>query len=144
MEVRVIDTTLDPLAEVSAYQQAHDELAGRFGATSIFVGTMRDMNQGEAVNTMTLEHYPGMTEKHLTKVSEEAAERWDIMDSLVVHRVGTMLPNDPIVVVVTWSAHRDDAFRACRYIIDELKTRAPFWKKETVEQGERWVAPETD
>lgn len=144
MEIRVITTTLDPLAEVSAYQQSKSELTGHFGATSIFVGTMRDMNLGEAVNTMILDHYPGMTEKYLTQVSEEAVERWDIMDSLVVHRVGTMAPNDPIVVVAVWSIHRDDAFMACRYIIDELKTRAPFWKKEIVEGGERWVSAESD
>jgi molybdopterin synthase catalytic subunit len=144
LEVRVIDTVLDPLAEVNAYQQTHDELTGHFGATSIFVGTMRDQNQGEAVNTMTLDHYPGMTEKHLIRVSEEAAERWEIMSSLVVHRVGEMQPNDPIVVVAVWSVHRDDAFKACRYIIDELKTRAPFWKKEAVEGGERWVSAEPE
>lgn len=140
MRVRVIDSALDPWAEVSVYQQSKSKIAGRFGATSIFVGTLRDQNQGSAVSAMTLEHYPGMTEKYLTRVSEEAAGRWDIMDSLVVHRVGTMLPNDSIVVVAVWSAHRDDAFKACRYIIDELKTRAPFWKKETVEGGERWVS----
>lgn len=143
MRVRIIDTVLDPWAEVSTYQQAHDELAGHFGATSIFIGTMRDQNQGEAVNRMTLEHYQGMTEKHLIRVSEEAAERWEIISSLVVHRVGEMKPNDPIVVVAVWSIHRDDAFKACRYIIDELKTRAPFWKKETVEGGERWVSPDS-
>lgn len=144
MEIRVIDSVLDPFTEVSVYQQSKSELTGRFGATSIFVGTMRDQNQGGVVSAMTLEHYPGMTEKYLTRVSEEAAKRWDIMDSLVVHRVGSMLPNDPIVVVAVWSAHRDDAFRACRYIIDELKTRAPFWKKETVVDGERWVVADSD
>ncbi len=144
MKIRVTDVAFDPLAEVSAYEQSKSELTGRFGATSIFVGTMRDMNQGEVVNTMTLEHYPGMTEKHLGKISKETAERWDIMDSLLVHRVGTMQPNDPIVVVAVWSSHRDDAFRACRYIIDELKARAPFWKKEEVEGGERWVSAESD
>ncbi|MFV1998323.1 MAG: molybdenum cofactor biosynthesis protein MoaE [Acidiferrobacterales bacterium] len=144
MKVRVIDSVLDPLAEVSAYQQAHDELAGHFGATSIFVGTMRDRNQGDCVSAMTLEHYPGMTEKHLIRISEEAAARWDNMDSLVVHRVGTMRPNDAIVVVAVWSAHRDNAYQASRYIIDELKTRAPIWKKETVEGAERWVAANPD
>ncbi|MEE8388425.1 MAG: molybdenum cofactor biosynthesis protein MoaE [Acidiferrobacterales bacterium] len=143
MEIRVFDGVLDPLAEVSEYEQSKSELAGHFGATSIFVGTMRDRNQGGAVSAMTLEHYPGMTEKYLTRVSEEAAKRWDIMDSLVVHRVGAMLPNDPIVVVAVWSAHRDDAFKACRYIIDELKTRAPFWKKEMVDGGERWVSQDS-
>ncbi len=144
MKIRIIDGALDPLAEVSAYQRSHHELAGHFGATSIFIGTLRDMNQGKSVDAMTLEHYPGMTERHLTRVSQEAADRWDILDSLLLHRVGKMQPNDPIVLVAVWSSHRDEAFSACRYIIDELKTRAPFWKKERIKDGERWVSAETD
>lgn len=144
MKIRIIDGVLDPLAEVSAYQRSHREFAGRFGATSIFIGTLRDMNQGKSVDSMTLEHYPGMTERHLTRVSQEAADRWDILDSLLLHRVGKMQPNDPIVLVAVWSSHRDEAFSACRYIIDELKIRAPFWKKEHIKDGERWVSAETD
>ena len=139
MEVRVITDPFDPLAEVSAYQQTHTELAGHFGGTAIFVGSMRDLNQGDEVQAMKLEHYPGMTEKHLEKVSLEAGQRWQILDSLVVHRVGELRPNDPIVLVAVWSKHRAEAFEACRYIIDELKTRAPFWKQETVSEGKRWV-----
>jgi len=104
---------------------------------------MRQLNQGDAVRAMTLEHYPGMTEKYLEKVSNEAGERWSILDSLVVHRVGNLLPDDPIVVVAVWSAHRADAFDACRFIIDELKTRAPFWKQETTINGRRWVEKNT-
>lgn len=144
MKIRIIDGVLNPLTEVSAYQRSHRELAGHFGATSIFIGTLRDMNQGKSVDAMTLEHYPGMTERHLTRVSQEAADRWDILDSLLLHRVGKMQPNDPIVLVAVWSSHRDEAFSACRYIIDELKTRAPFWKKERIKDGERWVSAETD
>lgn len=143
MEVRVTAEALDPWSEVITYQHAQTELAGKFGATSVFVGTMRDINLDTAVTAMHLEHYPGMTEKHLMRVSEEAAAKWHIIDSLVVHRVGALTPNDPIVVVAVWAVHREDAFKACRYIIDELKTRAPLWKQETTPRGDRWVAPET-
>jgi molybdopterin synthase catalytic subunit len=104
---------------------------------------MRNLNEGEVVRSMTLEHYPGMTEKYLEKVSTEAAGRWAILDSLVVHRVGGLQPDDPIVVVAVWSAHRASAFDACRFIIDELKTRAPFWKQETTAHGQRWVEKNT-
>ncbi len=143
MEVRVVSSPFDPLVEVNTYQQNHTELAGHFGGTAIFVGTMRDLNQGDEVKAMTLEHYPGMTEKHLETVSREAAERWQILDSLVIHRVGELRPNDPIVLVAVWSAHRAEAFDACRYIIDELKTRAPFWKREIIAAGTRWVEKNT-
>ncbi len=100
---------------------------------------MRDMNEGDSVTTMTLEHYPGMTEMALQKIIEEAARRWDLLGCRVVHRVGEMKPTDPIVLVAVASAHRGDAFRACEFIIDYLKTRAPFWKKEVTAQGSRWV-----
>lgn len=143
MGVLVTADVLDPLAEVSAYQQAHPELTGKFGGTAIFIGTMRDLNQGDRVEAMSLEHYPGMTEKYLEKVSQEAAERWPILNSLVIHRVGKLRPNDPIVLVAVWSTHRAEAFDACRYIIDQLKTRAPFWKHETVAEGGRWVEKNT-
>jgi molybdopterin synthase catalytic subunit len=91
---------------------------------------------------MTLEHYPGMTEGYLEKIRTEAMSRWNIVDALVIHRYGPLAPNDPIVLVAVWSSHRDDAFAACRYLIDELKTRAPFWKQEQTAGGERWVKPE--
>jgi len=127
---------------VAAYQESRPQWAGKFGATAVFVGSLRDFNQGHAVAAMTLEHYAGMTEKHLEKVSLEARDRWEILDSLVIHRYGPLAPTEPIVLVAAWSAHRDAAFQACRYIIDELKTRAPFWKHEQTDSGQRWVAPE--
>ena len=142
MLVRVQASDFDPWREVLTYQDTQPGLAGKFGATTVFVGCLRDFNQGNPVAAMTLEHYPGMTEKHLERVCAEAGQRWEILDSLVIHRVGPLLPNDPIVLVAVWSAHRDAAFLACRYIIDELKTRAPFWKQERTPDGQRWVAPE--
>ena len=142
MVVRVQKEAFDPWHEVAAYQASQPALVGKYGATTVFVGCLRDFNQGNVVAAMTLEHYPGMTERHLEKVSAEAAQRWEILHSLVIHRVGLLSPNDPIVLVAVWSAHRDAAFQACRYIIDELKTRAPFWKQESTPGGERWVVPE--
>jgi molybdopterin synthase catalytic subunit len=92
---------------------------------------------------MTLEHYPGMTEKHLDTISSEAARRWDIVDSLIIHRYGALQPNDPIVLVAVWAAHRAPAFDACRYLIEELKDRAPFWKQEMLDDCTRWVQHNT-
>ena len=119
----------DPWKETQRYQQNHIE-QGKYGATASFVGTMRDFNQGDNVTSMTLEHYPGMTENYLDKIGEEAKQRWDLIDCLIVHRVGDIQPNEPIVLTVAWSAHRKEAFEACRYLMEELKSRAPFWKKE--------------
>jgi molybdopterin synthase catalytic subunit len=109
------------------------------GAVVTFVGQMRDINEGDAVSSMTLEHYPGMTEKALQTIVDEADERWDLMGIRVVHRVGPLQPLDPIVLVAVASAHRGEAFQACEFVIDYLKTRAPFWKKEQTPEGERWV-----
>jgi len=109
------------------------------GAVVTFVGLMRDMNEGDSVATMTLEHYPGMTEKALAAIVDEAEQRWPLLGVRVVHRVGPLRPTDPIVLVAVASAHRGEAFRACEFIIDYLKTRAPFWKRETTPDGERWV-----
>ncbi len=115
------------------------------GAVVSFVGLMRDINQGERVRSMTLEHYPAMTEKALRAIVREADERWELMGICLLHRVGELLPTDPIVLVSVASAHRTEAFRACEFIIDYLKTRAPFWKKERTAAGERWVdARESD
>lgn len=143
MKVEILDTPFDPLEEVRIYQDLLEMAKGSYGATALFIGTMRDLNEGDCVQQMTLEHYPGMTLKHLEKISQEAQERWDIIDTLIVHRVGEMKPSDPIVLVAAWSAHRGEAFAACRYLIEELKSRAPFWKKETLESGERWVEHNT-
>ncbi len=109
------------------------------GAVVSFVGQVRDMNDGSSINTLTLEHYPEMTEKALAKIEAEAKSRWDVLDSLIIHRVGTLQPLDQIVLVLVASAHRGEAFSACEFIMDYLKTSAPFWKKEATSQGERWV-----
>ena len=109
------------------------------GAIVSFVGLVRDMNDGSHVNTLTLEHYPGMTEKALMAIEAEAKARWNIMDTVIIHRVGQLSLQDQIVLVAVASAHRQDAFSACEFIMDYLKTQAPFWKKELTPQGERWV-----
>ncbi|WP_456380132.1 molybdopterin synthase catalytic subunit MoaE [Thiolapillus sp.] len=111
----------------------------RIGAVVTFLGLMRDINNDEQIGTMTLEHYPGMTEKALAAIVDEAGERWDLEGIRVIHRVGELLPEDPIVLVMVASRHRGEAFRACEFVIDYLKTRAPFWKKEKTPKGERWV-----
>ena len=112
---------------------------GNIGALVSFVGQVRDINDGDAVNTLTLEHYPEMTDKALQAIELEAKTRWNIIDSLIIHRVGTLKPQDQIVLVAVTSAHRGEAFKACEFIMDYLKTSAPFWKKEATNQGERWV-----
>jgi molybdopterin synthase catalytic subunit len=140
MTTRVQKEVLDPWRELAAYQEAH-ALAwdGRYGATAVFVGSLRDFNQGQTVTGMTLEHYPGMTEGYLERISAEASTRWELLDTLVIHRYGPLSLGDPIVLVAVWSVHRDAAFAACRYLIDELKARAPFWKQEATPGGMRWV-----
>lgn len=139
MEIRVIDSEFDPWQVLSAYEQARSEATAQIGATSVFVGTMRNINEGQKISAMTLEHYPGMTEQHLEKICQQAKEKWPILDCLLVHRFGQIQPEQPIVLVAVWSEHRDDAFKACRYIIDELKNKAPFWKQEQTNEGLRWV-----
>ena len=146
MKVEILETDFEPFAEVSRYQnamQAAGSAAGKFGAAAVFVGSMRDFNEGDTVEQMWLEHYPGMTEKYLQKISREAIERWDLLDSLILHRVGRIRPADAIVLVAVWSAHRAAAFEASRWLMEELKSRAPFWKKEALAEGERWVAKNT-
>lgn len=130
--------TLDPLQELEQYQREHLR-PGSYGATTNFIGTMRDFNAGDDVQQMTLEHYPEMTQKFLDHLCVEALEKWEIVDCLIIHRFGNIKPGDPIVLTAVWSAHREDAFSACRYLIEELKARAPFWKKETIGDNERWV-----
>ncbi|MCA1925822.1 MAG: molybdopterin synthase catalytic subunit MoaE [Thiobacillus sp.] len=115
--------------------------AGRLdvGAVASFIGYARGVNDGSDVSAMTLEHYPGMTEKAIAALADEAAARWPFIDATIVHRIGRLLPGDPIVLVLVASRHRGEAFAACEYIMDALKTRAPFWKKEETPEGERWV-----
>jgi len=109
------------------------------GGLASFVGLVRAANDGQSVSGMTLEHYPGMTEKALEEICAQAHARWDLIDTLVIHRVGALVPGDRIVLVGVASAHRGEAFEACEFIMDYLKTRAPFWKKEDTAEGGRWV-----
>jgi len=109
------------------------------GALVSFVGQVRDINDGSSVSSLTLEHYPEMTKKALEKIEVEAKSRWDLIDTCIIHRVGTLHAQEQIVLVLVASAHRGDAFSACEFIMDYLKTSAPFWKKEATSQGERWV-----
>ena len=142
MTVRVQQDVFDPWRELAAHETAQVErLAGQAGAAVVFVGRMRDFSHGTPVTAMRLEHYSGMTEAYLEKISIEACTRWELLDTLILHRFGPLQPDDPIVLVAAWSAHRDAAFAATRYLIDELKTRAPFWKQEQTPAGNRWVQP---
>jgi len=141
--IRIIEAAFEPYTELRRHQDGLAESRGKYGATVSFVGTMRDFNDDETVRAMTLEHYPGMTEKHLERIVAEAKKRWEIVDALIVHRVGAIEPNEPIVLVAVWSAHRAAAFEAGRYLIEELKSRAPFWKKESRPREERWVEHNT-
>lgn len=115
------------------------------GAVAVFLGTVRDINDGNNISTMELEHYPGMTERALEGIEARARERWPLNDVIIIHRVGPLAPEDQIVMVAVTSRHRHAAFAACEYIMDYLKTRAPFWKKEETPEGARWVdARESD
>ena len=143
MTVEILDRAFDPWHYLAEYRNKGAQRTGQFGATAVFVGTLRDFNQDEPVQGMVLEHYPGMTESHLEKISREAVRRWDLIDSLIVHRVGELLPGEPIVLVAVWSAHRKAAFEASRYLMEELKSKAPFWKKEQLQEGARWVESNT-
>ena len=144
MAVSISQTAFDPWQKLETYQREHLQ-DGQFGATATFVGTMRDFNEGDDVRRMTLEHYPGMTERELEQIILEARERWPLQDALIVHRVGEIDPGQPIVLVACWSAHRAAAFDACRHLMEALKSRAPFWKKETLaDHSHRWVEKNTD
>jgi molybdopterin synthase catalytic subunit len=136
IDIRIQSEPFNPQVE----QQGLLRGRAQIGALVSFVGLMRDHNEGAAVSAMTLEHYPGMTEKSLRAIAEEATRRWSLAAVRIVHRVGALAPEDPIVLVAVASPHRGDAFRACEFLIDYLKTRAPFWKKETTATGTRWVA----
>ena len=143
MLVELRNENFDPWQEIQQFQKDRPELAGKFGATSVFVGTMRDFNEGNDISNMFLEHYPEMTQKHLENISREASQKWSILDTLIIHRYGEIQPDDPIVLLAVWSAHRAQAIPACSYLIEELKLRAPFWKKERTENKTRWVDKNT-
>ncbi|OJW45988.1 MAG: molybdenum cofactor biosynthesis protein MoaE [Thiobacillus sp. 65-1059] len=135
MKIVVQSEVFDLGAEVEAMRRGRTDI----GAIASFVGLARDHNAGSGVQAMTLEHYPGMTEKALAALVEEAKSRWTLLDVTLIHRVGRLLPGDPIVLVAVAGQHRGEAFAACEFIMDYLKTRAPFWKKEETPEGERWV-----
>lgn len=135
MSVRIQQEDFDAGAEIARLRAGNPKI----GAVASFIGIVRDLNEGAAVGSITLEHYPGMTEKSLTAIAEQAEARWNLCDALIIHRVGTLPPTDQIVLVVTTSSHRGDAFAACQFVMDYLKTEAPFWKKEVTADGSRWV-----
>jgi len=144
MKVIIDSSPFDPWKVLDEYQKNMPKLDGQYGATAVFVGTMRDFNEGDNVSEMFLEHYPGMTEKHLENICRQATGEYQLLESLVVHRVGAIKPNDPIVLVAVWTAHRKQAFEACREIMEDLKSKAPFWKKEQLNDGQdRWVEKNT-
>ncbi len=135
MTVRVQTEDFDAGYEINQLRMARRDV----GAVVSFIGQVRDINEGDAVSKLTLEHYPGMTEKSLNAIITQAKARWNIMDVLIIHRVGTLQPCDQIVLVAVSGAHRGEAFAACEFVMDYLKTEAPFWKKEVTPSGERWV-----
>jgi len=131
--IRVQQEDFDISAEIAALKAGRADI----GAVVAFLGTVRD--QGGAIDELTLEHYPGMTERELERIEAEAQARWLLQASLIVHRIGTLRPSDNIVLVLTASEHRQAAFAAAEFLMDYLKTRAPFWKRESGPDGSRWV-----
>ena len=141
MKIELLGKGFAPYARLAEYEQ---QLApGSYGASAFFVGSMRDFNLGDNVAEMELEHYPGMTERFLQRIADDAASHWELLGGLIVHRYGRVAPGDPIVLIGVWSAHRGAAFEASRFIIEELKHQAPFWKREMVGSESRWVETNT-
>ena len=141
MKISVQTETFDVGIETAAMSNGRTDI----GAIASFIGLARDSNSGSEVSAMTLEHYPAMTKKALAAIIDEALQRWTLLNVTLIHRVGRLLAGDPIVLVIVASSHRAEAFAACEFLMDALKTRAPFWKKEETSAGERWVeARESD
>jgi len=140
--IDIKNSSFNPWEELQKYQD-NFSTTGKFGATAVFVGSMRDFNEGDEIKSMTLEYYSGMTENYLKKIIQQANLKWKLQDTMIIHRVGEINPSEPIVLVAVWSAHRANAFDASRYIMEELKSKAPFWKKEVLENGSRWVGKNT-
>ena len=136
MIVRITEDDFDVSHELAQLRASHPGT----GAVVAFVGTVRDMNHGDVVNAMTLEHYPGMTEQVIASIVAQAVARWRLLNATVVHRIGPLQPQDQIVLVAVASTHRGAAFDACEFIMDYLKTEAPFWKKEQTPTGSRWIS----
>ena len=141
MQIEIMEQAFDPWRRLSEYSAT--AVSGQFGATAVFVGTMRNFNRGDEVKSMQLEHYPEMTSTQLERIVERAATKYAIGDALVVHRVGEILPGDAIVLVAVWAVHRRDAYAGNRDIMEELKSTAPFWKRELLSDGARWVRENT-
>ncbi len=139
MTVRVQTEDFDAGVEINQLRSARKDV----GAVVSFIGQVRDVNEGDEVSQLTLEHYPGMTEKSLEAIITQAKTRWNIIDVLIIHRVGTLQPSDQIVLVAVSGGHRGEAFAACEFVMDYLKTEAPFWKKEATPSGERWIEAKT-
>ncbi len=144
MNIEIRPEPYDPWQELALYQKQSTLLVpGSYGACATFIGTMRDFNEGDKVRSMSLEHYPGMTENQLEELVESSIKQFDLLDVLLLHRVGMIFPDDPIVLVAAWSAHRAAAFAACREIMELLKSKATFWKNEQLPDGSRWVERNT-
>lgn len=144
MSVQLFAEPFDPWQALAQHQNRLGATQAKAGATAVFVGTMRDFNEDDDVIAMTLEHYPGMTERVLGDLVTQAEQKFQLVSALVAHRVGELRPGDPIVLTAAWSAHRNAALEACRFLIEHLKHQAPFWKKETLNDGStRWVERNT-
>tara|TARA_Y100001970_G_scaffold39907_1_gene49165 strand:+ start:761 stop:1219 length:459 start_codon:yes stop_codon:yes gene_type:complete len=141
MKIEILNDKFDPWEAIVEYKRNDLQNNPSIGASSVFLGTVRDFNDDEKVESLFLEHYPEMTEKYLSQLVNEAIKKHKIIDGLVIHRVGNLKPTDPIVVVATWSEHRASAFDATRDIMESLKSEAPFWKKENNGKGFKWVKP---
>lgn len=140
IQIGVSEQPLEPWGSLALFQQQPAFAAHKSGANAVFVGTMRDFNEGDTVQAMRLEHYPAMTQQHLDGMVQAAVSRWSLDHVLLLHRVGELLPGEPIVLVAVWSAHRNASFEACRHLMETLKHTAPFWKQETLLDGTtRWV-----
>ena len=136
--IRVQTADFNPGDELEQLRSVNN---GKAGAMVSFTGLVRDLNEGDNITQLTLEHYPGMTEKALAKIETQANAQWELTATLIIHRVGPLQPNDNIVLVVAASMHRKQAFAACEFMIDTLKTSAPFWKKESLQNSDRWLTP---
>lgn len=143
-EIKIQEDQFSPWQALASYEQESMQGKSNYGATATFIGTMRDFNEGDDVSVMHLEHYPIMTEKVLSQMIDQAESRWVLLNTQIIHRVGKILPAESIVLVAVWAVHRKDAFEACRFLMEELKSKVPFWKKEGLVDGsERWVEKNT-
>lgn len=142
IKVELREAPFDPWRELSRHEAAH-AIAGRHGAVAVFAGDMRDRNDGDEIVSLFLDHYPEMTQRHLESICRAAQEKWEVLDILVLHRIGEVRPGETIVLVAVWSEHRAAAYAANRFIMEDLKSSAPLWKRESLREGVRWVEKNT-